>query len=445
MKKFFLKISKPRFSQFSAGHRGHRPRAMQVYLAMLSWLNKHNSLSLGVEYYYGRSRGQLCYYKPLKRFINNWTGLEHKQILRYLREFEDKGLIYRDDKQISLDGKVRPQYFLKKHADLRAKPGENYLVLNMRECGQRGFDIYGHIEKAMRDDSHPGHPDQLKFNISRQTRSYRKQSKTYKPKPERRPGKCKNKSYARIAMSDRLVNIKGRKGRLVDRKFASGGDRKIESVLKMIKSRGCPQNTFCGRKEIFQSISLLYPSLNIKNIDSGPIGKSGKITVKSAKRPVKSRLVLSSLENTSQLTGLSALCKNMTPIDNHNPIPFYRMEYKTTQSAKKSTKIYHKKLCLTHNKQRLWVHWWKTKRADSEYIKNRAGLAYSDRALWHCGRLYRQTAVPYVYEFVARPGRAYDKPIADYGPSIPSAVQTRQRMADSLGLSLHEYLSKLRA
>ena len=332
-KKFFLKISKSRFSQFSAGHRGHRPRAMQVYLALLSWLNNQNSLSLGVQYIGSRADGQLCWHKDLKLFISRWTGLRHRQIQRYLREFEDKGLIYIDDKQLWIDGRVRTQYFLSPAADLRAKPGECYLKLNLRGCGQRGFDIYAYLEKAMRDDSHPGHPDQLKFNISRQTRSYRKRSKAYKPRPRRSRGVNKQLSF-----------------------------------------------------------------------------------------PFR---------------------KNMTPKESQNPIPFLRMEYKTTQSAQKSTKIYHKKLCLTQNNRRIWVNWWKTKRADSEYIKNRAGLAYSDRALWHCGKLYRQTAVPYVYEFVARPGRAY-KPIPDYGPSIPSVGQTRQMIAHSLGLSLPEYLDKLR-
>ena len=283
-KKFVLRLSKPRFSQFSQVQKKTRPRAMQVYLALLSWLNKQNSLSLGVEYYYGRASGQLCYYKGFKEFIHNWTGIEHKQILRYMREFEDKGLIYRDDKQVSLDGKVRPQFFLRPAADLRAKPGEKYLMLNMRECGKRGFDIYGHIETAMREDSHPGHPDQLKFTISRQTRSYRKKSKTYKPKPKRRSGKCKKRSFARIARKDHLVNIKERKGKLADRKSASGVDRKIESVLKMIKSTDCPQNTFSGRTGTFQSMSLLYPNLNIKNTDRGPIGKSGRLIAKNAKK-----------------------------------------------------------------------------------------------------------------------------------------------------------------
>ena len=446
MRKFFLKISKSRLKQFSQVQLKTRPRAMQVYLALLSWLNKQNSLSLGVEYYYGRASGQLCYYKNLKRFIHNWTGLEHKQIVRYLREFEDKGLIYRDDKQVSLDGKVRPQLFLSPAGDLRAKPGEKYLLLNMRECGKRGFDIYGHLEQCMQVDSHPAHPDQLTFTISRQTRSYRKQSKTYKPKPERRPRKCKKQSFARIAKKDRLVNIKGRKGRLVDRKSASGGDKKIESGQNMIKSRECPQNTFCGKTEKFQSISPLYPSLNIKNIDSGPIEKSGRFTEKIAKRPVKSRLVSSSLENTSQPAGLSALCKNMTPIDNHNPFPFYRMENKTTHSAKKSAKIYQKQLCLIYKTKRKWVDWWKTKRADSEYIKVQAGLALSDQVLWYNGKLYRQKCPksdPYVYEFVPKRARRWQD-VPDYGPHVPSVEQTRQKIADSLGLSLPEYLNRLK-
>ena len=333
-KKFVLRLSKPRFSQFSQVQKKTRPRAMQVYLALLSWLNKQDSLSLGVEYIGSRADGQLCWHKDLKHFISRWTGLKHRQIQRYLRGFEDKGLIYTDDKQLWVDGKVRKQYFLNPLSDLRAKPGEKYLMLNMRECGQRGFDIYGHIETAMLEDSHPGHPDQLKFTVPRSTKWYRKQPKLYKPKLEKR-------------------------------------------------SR--PQRT------------VFKPRI-----------------------------------------------RKMTPKEYQNPFPFYRMENKTTHSAQKSTKIYQKQLCLKQNNRRIWVHWWKTKRADSEYIKNRAGLAYSDRALWHCGKLYRQTDSPYVYELVARPRRAY-KPIPDYGPSIPSVGQTRQVIADSLGLSLPEYLDKLRA
>ena len=340
MKKFFLKISKSRLKQFSQVQLKTRPRAMQVYLALLYWVDRHGGYSLGVEYIGSRADGQLCWHKDLKIFIARWTGLQHRQIQRYLRAFEKKGLIYIDDRQFWFDNKVRRQYFLHSKGDLRAKNGEQYLIFNMHGAGQRGFDIYGHLEQCMQADSHPGHPDQLKFTISRQTRSYRKQSKTYKPKPKRR---CRK----------RMVNKQ-----------------------------------------------LSFPSR-----------------------------------------------KNMTPKEKQNPIPFYRMEKKTTHSAKKSTKIYHKQLCLIHKDRKIWVDWWKTKLADSEFIKVQAGLAFSDRALWYSGRLYRQKCPkidPYVYEFVPKKGKRRWQDSPDYGPYVPSVNQTRASVANSLGLSLPEYLSKLK-
>ena len=325
MKKFFLKISKTRLIKFSALQRGHRPRAMQVYLAVLYWLNSRQSLSLGVEYSYGRAKGCICYYKELKRFISRWTGLEHKQIIRYLRDFERVGIIYRDDKQMFLDGTIRPQFFLHSMADLRAKSGEQFLIMNMRSAGQKGFDIYAYLEQCMRADSHPGHPDQLKFKISRSTRWYRSRPTPQKP-----------------AFIPRIQKV--------------------------------------------------------------------------------------------------------TPIARDNPFPFFRMEKITTSGIENFTKKYQKQLCLIHNNRRTWVDWWKTKEDDSEYTKIQAGLVFSDRVLWHKGRLYRQKDPendPYSYEFVPKKARSWTK-APDYGPFVPSVEQTRKATAESLGLSVSEYLSKLR-
>ena len=343
MKKLFLKLSKSRLNKFSKVQLKTRPRAMQVYLAVLLWLDRHGGYSLGVEYIGSRASGMLCWHKDLKIFISRWTGLKHRQVQRYLRSFEATGLIYIDDNQLWIDGKVRRQYFLKKRYDLRARPGEQYLTFNMRGRGQRGFDIYGCLESCIRADSHPLHPDQLKFNVSRQTRSYRAKSKTYKKKKKRR------------------FKVK---------------------------------------------IQLCLPTA----------------------------------------------CKNMTPKKIQNPAPFFRMDRRTTKSAKKNpayfTKTYQKQLCLIHKNQRIWVDWWKTKLADSEFIKIQSGLSLSDRALWYKGRLYRQKypkTDPYVYEFMPKPVRRSWKSVPDYGPSIPSAIDTRKQIAESLGLSVPAYLSKIRA
>ena len=332
MKKYFLNVSKSRLSQLSKVQLKTRPRAMQVYLTLLLWVDRCG-YSLGVEYIGSLASGQLCWHKDLKIYISRRTGLKHRQIQRYLREFERKGLIYIDDKQFWFDGKVRRQYFLNPHSDLRAKTGERYLVLNMRGCGKQGFDIYSYLEDCIRADSHPGHTDQLKFNVSRQTRSYRSKPKTYKPKPKRRS--------------------------------------KIKKQLSF------------------------------------------------------------------------ASCKKMTPKKRSNRVPFYRMEQKTTNSTKKFKNSYQNQLCLIHKTQRIWVDWWKTKKAASEYIKVQAGLDFSDRALWYSGRLYRQTASPYVYEFVAKPRRRWQS-VPDYGPCVPSVAETRKIIADNLGLSVPEYLKRCR-
>lgn len=182
-----------------------RPRAMQVYLALLCWIqkekakdeNKNKPLSLATEYFYGKSIGRICYNKYLKRSIARWTGLQHKQIVRYLREFEKAGLIYRDDTQISLDGQVRPQFFLHNLAYLTVKPGEKYLKLKLNGCGLKGFDIYGYIERCIKKDSNPKHPDQLEFKIPRSTRFYR--SKAQKNmKNKRKTTRKKRKSKLKV-------------------------------------------------------------------------------------------------------------------------------------------------------------------------------------------------------------------------------------------------------
>ena len=314
MKSFFLKVSKTRLNQFSQVQKRTRPRAMQVYLALLSWLNTRKTLSLGVQYFYGRSKGKLCYHKDFRKFVKRYTGLEHKQLLRYLREFEKKGLIYINDKQISLDGKIRRQYFLNPGADLRAKKGEKYLKLNMRKCGQKDFDIYDHLELSTRFDSNPKHPDQLKFSIPRSTRWDRKQPKSYK--------------------------------------------------------------------------------------------KKAKKQAKPLKTPLIPRI------------------RKMTLIANIKPLPFYRKEDKTTFGQKKSTKSYQNQLCLIHNGRRIWVDWWKTKQVDSEFSKKQAGLDFSDKALWYCGRIYKKTDQQYCYElFVKKKGCEH------YHPEVPGVEQTRQLIA----------------
>ena len=290
---------------------------MQVYLAMLSWLNTRKTLDLGVRYFYGRSKGKLCYHQEFRKFVKRYTGLEHKQLLRYLREFEKKGLIYINDKQISLDGKIRRQYFLNPGADLRAKKGEKYLKLDMRKAGKKGFDIYGHLESATRSDSNPKHPDQLKFSIPRSTRWDRKQPKSYK--------------------------------------------------------------------------------------------KKAKKQAKPLKRPVIPRI------------------RKMTLIANYKPNPFYRKDSKTTFGKKKSTKSYQNQLCLIHNGQRTWVDWWKTKLVDSEFAKNRAGLDFSDKALWYCGKLYRQTDQKYCYELFKK--KRCEHNITYRHNEVAGIEQTRQLIA----------------
>lgn len=377
MQKFYLNISKSRFKQVSKVQSRTRPRAMQVYFAMLLWLNRRDSLSLGVEYYYGRSRGRLCYYKDLKRKISNWTGLEHKQIVRYLREFEKKGTIYRDDNQVSLDGVVRPQFFLNPAADLRPRKGEQYLRVGRQGFCRKGFDICAYLEKSMEADSHPAEQDQLQFNISKIARWYRAKPKQYKPKKKRKKRKKGKKTFIRV---------------------------------------------------VGKGYVPFYGGRIAKKMTTGP-------------------LVLNSLKSMNQPTGQKVKIRKMTPIENHNPDSFCRMNLKTTYGKKNFKKRYEKKICLIHKKQKIWVNWWKTKIETTEFVKNRAGLAYSDKALWHGGKLYRQKDPkndPYSYEFVGRPRRDY-KPVAGYGgPAIPSMEQTRRNIADSLGLSLEQYHAKLR-
>ena len=199
-KDFFLKISKPKLIKFIAEKRKTRPRALQVYLAVLFWTHKESTLSLGVQYFYGRSKGRICYYKRLKRFIYRWTGLQHKQVVRYLRGFERASLIYKLDKQISLDGKVRPQFFLNEEKSLLAGPGEKFLRLDMRKAGRPGFDIYEYLERRIKSEAHPRQdPAQLEFKISKSTRWYRKKASTKKRKKRIKKRKKMAKSEQKTA------------------------------------------------------------------------------------------------------------------------------------------------------------------------------------------------------------------------------------------------------
>ena len=82
-------------------------------------------------------------------------------------------MIYTDDKQKWLDGRIKPQKFIKENVWLKPKKGDPFLILKLkRGFGLKGFDIYDYIEKAYNADKHPKH-DQLRFNTNRKTRWYR--------------------------------------------------------------------------------------------------------------------------------------------------------------------------------------------------------------------------------------------------------------------------------
>lgn len=335
-KSFFLKVSKSRLIEFIAQPRATRPRALQVYLALVFWAYRERTFSLGVQYFYGKSKGRLCYYKRLKRFIARWTGLQHKQILRYLRAFERAGLIYRVDKQISLDGKIRPQFFLNEEKSLLAGPGEKFLRLDMRRAGQAGFDIYEYLERRIKAEAHPRrNPAQLEFKISASTRWYRQQASTKKRK--KRP-------------------------------------------------------------------------------------KRGK---KASKRAIFSRI------------------QDLTPMASNNR--FYSKK-KTTARGKIFKKSYQKQLCLIHRDRRIWVHWWKTKKLDTENAKVLCGLSGFEKAVWYKGGVYRQRDPkndPHSYEFAPKKQIKPARPVREVYSDAPSAEQTRRRIMADLGLSPAEYRQKM--
>ena len=167
-----------------------RPRALQVYILMLTWSDINKTRCVAYEYYYGRSKGKVCWDAKLKEFIKNKTKLRHKQVVRYLNEFESKGLIYYDDKQPGLDGRLQPQKFIKENVWLKPKKGDPFLILKLKPgFGLKGFDIYDYIEKAYNADKHPKH-DQLRFNINNKTRWYRARlTKVYVKKKARKRSK----------------------------------------------------------------------------------------------------------------------------------------------------------------------------------------------------------------------------------------------------------------
>ena len=164
-----------------------KKRQLQVYYALLFWLQAKKTRSVKVLYTSSKASGRICYHASLMRFIKNWTGLKHCQVRRYLNDMQKRGFFYKDDNQLWLDGKKRCQYFLHPNAPLMPKEGEKKLKIQLSGAGRKGFDIHGHIEKTYNADLHPKDKNQLSFNVSRQTRWARKQAKNYQKKPQKSP------------------------------------------------------------------------------------------------------------------------------------------------------------------------------------------------------------------------------------------------------------------
>ena len=80
---------------------------------------------------------------------------------------------------------------------MTVKPGEKYLKLKLNGCGLKGFDIYGYIERCIKKDSNPKHPDQLEFKIPRSTRFYRSKAQKNMKNKSKIPRK-KRKSKLKI-------------------------------------------------------------------------------------------------------------------------------------------------------------------------------------------------------------------------------------------------------
>ena len=191
----FSKICKKSLQHLAKGQVTSRPRALQVYILMLTWSDINKTRCVAHEYHYGRSKGKVCWSAKLKEFIKNKTKLRHKQVVRYLNEFESNGMIYTDDKQKWLDGRIKPQKFIKENVWLKPKQGDPFLILKLKPgFGLKGFDIYDYIEKAYNADKHPKH-DQLRFNINNKTRWYRaRPTKVYVKKKARKRSKSGEQS-----------------------------------------------------------------------------------------------------------------------------------------------------------------------------------------------------------------------------------------------------------
>ena len=176
-----------------------RPRLMQAALFTLSW-SREGKRALGEVCPYGRSKGRLCYDKGLKIGLCRFMGIEHKQAVRYLNDLKKLKWIH-TTRQFSLDGKL--EYRLAPAQYLTPGDGEKFIKFNLSRAGLKGFDIFGALEKALFEDSHPAEHDapQLKFNIPARTRRKRKQThktiharkahKTHKPELLQKPDRQK--------------------------------------------------------------------------------------------------------------------------------------------------------------------------------------------------------------------------------------------------------------
>ena len=196
--KLFVSLSKPGLFEFAKRTKNFRSKHLIVYLFLLKWTQLNPKKPLACEQYRRRfknkfcwsttrphsrpAQAKICWSDDLTDFLKRYCHLGHLQVQRYLKEFERQNLIIRDDKQVWLDGKIRPQKFLSKRAWLLPRDGEKYLVADLREMTKKGQCPFIFLENSLSADSHP-RAKQLKFNMSRQTRWIRSKQAQNGSKP----------------------------------------------------------------------------------------------------------------------------------------------------------------------------------------------------------------------------------------------------------------------
>ena len=170
--RFFIKISKSGLKEFIACSRKPKPRLMQILLFVIAF-SRAGKVRLGQTYTYGKSKGQLCWNKELRKKLSNFTGLGHAQIHRYLRHLKEAGWIKEVRQRDMLDPTAEAEYWLVDNNMLLPKAGEKYLIYELRGKGKKSFDILADIEAAYKKELSPKDKTQLKWNLPARTRRHR--------------------------------------------------------------------------------------------------------------------------------------------------------------------------------------------------------------------------------------------------------------------------------